>query len=54
MAFKTNRQRKAFFAKQNNIRSDIIPKVFPSGNPIPQHLRRKWWNEFKKVERGKV
>lgn len=51
MAFKSNKQRKAFFAKKDNIRADIVPKVFPSGQPISQNLRRQLWNEFKRVEK---
>ena len=59
--FKSDKQRKAFFAKQGNVRSDvnpkiiptdIIPKRFPSGKPIPQGLRRKLFNEFKRVEKA--
>ena len=29
MPFKTDKQRKAFFAKQGNTRSDVIPKINP-------------------------
>ena len=51
MAFKSDKQRKTFFAKKDTIRADIVPKLFPSGKPIPHDLRRKIFHEFKRIEK---
>lgn len=41
MAFKTDRQRKAFFAKQGNPRSNIIPKISGKISDIKEKLRQR-------------
>ncbi len=54
MPFKSDRQRKGFFSNKDTVRSDIVPKLFPSGKPIPQKLRIKIFNKIKRLKKRKL